>query len=421
MAGRRVHKVESQLLVDELQDALRRPFHPLNAFSTPSGGVRVLGYRVSTSWVQHRIFGLILPDPEPTDITEGTLLLEYPQARCYFIPDPTGNRLEMVEIQTWFRHRNDEDLTTVGPWIKGPIVSGVAATEILAPTLYYREMYLQILSYTPNGSAAVSLTFFAAGAAGMDAEVSVSMTIPGGMVVTQPTAASLNCTEASAAGILADTTDIEIATEKVATEVVVGDGLAVRQATAAKLNMTEASGATIAGRLVSGALSAAALLQQVYDAVIAQDGAVGKAMTAGAQLVDPAAWPADGAAGTARRLISNLKGMLVTTAGTLAYGEGDTVPQLRVQHRNHFGTARTTTGTAVDVPCVLRAISVTAFVAGDVLTIRDSGAAGTIRFVWAIDANGIIELGSGVFAVDVHFTFGAALDATITALFAPTA
>jgi len=49
-------------------------------------------------------------------------------------------------------------------------------------------MYLQILSYTANGSVATSLTFFAAGAAGMDAEVSVSMTIPGGMAVTQPVA-----------------------------------------------------------------------------------------------------------------------------------------------------------------------------------------------------------------------------------------
>lgn len=188
MAGRRAHNIESKLMMDELQDALRKPFHPLSAFSTPSGGVKVLGYRVGMSWISHRIFGLVIPDPAPTDVTEGTLLLEYPQARCYFIPDPTGNRLESVEIQTWFRHRNDEDLTTVGPWVKGPIVSGVAATEILAPTLYYREMYLQILSYTANGSVATSLTLFAAGAAGMDAEVSVSMTIPGGMAVTQPVA-----------------------------------------------------------------------------------------------------------------------------------------------------------------------------------------------------------------------------------------
>jgi hypothetical protein len=112
-------------------------------------------------------------------------------------------------------------------------------------------------------------------------------------------------------------------------------------------------------------------------------------------------------------------GGLKTSAASLAYGEGDTVPQLRVQEARTFGTALVATGTGVAVPCRLRCLSVTGLTVAGSVGIRDGGAGGTLRFTVPVTADGVIELGSGTFGTDVHITFVVPLAATVLPLYAP--
>jgi hypothetical protein len=113
-------------------------------------------------------------------------------------------------------------------------------------------------------------------------------------------------------------------------------------------------------------------------------------------------------------------GGIKNSPSSLSYGEGDTVPQLRVQHARQFGVALAATGTGVATPCRLWGLSVTGFAGAGTATIRDGGAGGTVRYAQPIAADGIIELGEGTFGTDVHVTYGAGLAGTITPLYSPT-
>jgi hypothetical protein len=97
--------------------------------------------------------------------------------------------------------------------------------------------------------------------------------------------------------------------------VAIPGAVTVVQPNAALLNNTEANSATIAGRLINGALSVSQMLQRLYDSIAAQDAnAPANALAAGVELVNPASLPADGIAGKVRRVLADLKGMLLTRA-----------------------------------------------------------------------------------------------------------
>ena len=91
---------------------------------------------------------------------------------------------------------------------------------------------------------------------------------------------------------------------------------------------------TRATETTAGSIKTAAEL--IDDAVIAQDGAAGKAMTAGAELRDIAALPADGAAGNARRLLASLKGILYTYDAYLGFGEDASRNVMRVEEQPSY-------------------------------------------------------------------------------------
>lgn len=222
-------------------------------------------------------------------------------------------------------------------------------------------------------------------------------------------ALSTRASEATLTTIDADTGAIKTATEKVATETGVGTGLLVRQPTAANFNTTEAS-----------ASATKTAVELIDDAVVAQDGAAAKAMTAGAELRDIAALPADGVAGSVRRLLASLKGILYTYPAYLSYGEGDTVPQLRTQHRGTYGTATAVSAQVVAVPCVLQKLLYSTTAGGQV-DVRDGGAAGAIKcsFLLPIGASSIAI--DAIHGTDVYYTFVAPLAGTLNAVYAPTA
>jgi hypothetical protein len=181
--------------------------------------------------------------------------------------------------------------------------------------------------------------------------------------------------------------DIKAYAKKIADEVTTGSGLLVRQPTAANFNCTEASAATIAGRLVNGADSAAALLntiagrlvdsgaitvgnllkkiadevtvgnglkvngavttsgtvieasasdiktavQLIDNPVVAQNGTASDAMTAGVELCDPTAPPANGTATKIRRMLANLAGMPLVYLAHNIEGEDSVAHRMRVE------------------------------------------------------------------------------------------
>lgn len=227
-------------------------------------------------------------------------------------------------------------------------------------------------------------------------------------------------------------TSIKTAVERVATEVAVGDGLNVRQATPAKLNVTEASAATIASRLLDGASSAASILSAIKtavelidDAVFTQDAAAGKGLATGAELVDPAALPADGVAGKVRRLIANLKGMLIVTLGTALSGEnGLTGSSGRIwtQVPGTGGTVLTDTGTLYAAGCrVLGFLVTTTTVATAEGTFKDGGAGGTDKAKHFFNALGTLYYPAFGLTVgtDLYFTKGTAWVGSIVAVVDP--
>ena len=105
------------------------------------------------------------------------------------------------------------------------------------------------------------------------------------------------------------------------------------EATAATL-ATEATAVTLGTEVTLAAVQTAAEL--IDDAVVAQDGAAGKAMTAGVELADIAALPADGVAGAIRRLLGSLKGILYTYEAYLGFAEDASRNVIRVEEQPSY-------------------------------------------------------------------------------------
>jgi hypothetical protein len=198
------------------------------------------------------------------------------------------------------------------------------------------------------------------------------------------------------------------------TKTVSGSVCAVTGAVTTSGTVTEASAADIK-----------TAVQLIDDPVVAQDGTAFKAMTAGAELVDPASLPADGVAGKVRRLIANLKGMLFVTMGTALSGEnGLTGSSGRIwcQVPGTGGTVLTDSGTLYASPCrVIGFIVTTSTAATAEGTFKDGGAGGTTKaghFFNVIGSVFVPAFGLTV-GTDLYFTKGTTWAGTIVAVVDP--
>lgn len=199
---------KSGFKIGDLTRSLSNPFHPVMPISSTSGLPQVVGYDVGLSWEPHRTkaLGPFVADAVPAATDRGGEFFSYPQARIYFSTDPTGNGLESLRVQIWYRHRPEDDLSTRGPWIKGPLLTMVAQTEEFITTSFYREVYAQCLTYTANGSAAVDLTVHLAPCAGVDPGFSSEINIEAGNIDVQIEAIPA-ATEIADSAIMAGTLD----------------------------------------------------------------------------------------------------------------------------------------------------------------------------------------------------------------------
>ncbi len=112
-------------------------------------------------------------------------------------------------------------------------------------------------------------------------------------------------------------------------------------------------------------------------------------------------------------------GGLKTSASSLHYGEGDTVPQLRVQQRGMYGTALAASGTTIAVPCNLTGVAYSVTVGG-VVDVRDGGAGGAIKMSYTLPVGaGLIPI-FAAHGTDVYLTYNAPLAGALCGIYAPT-
>jgi hypothetical protein len=141
-----------------------------------------------------------------------------------------------------------------------------------------------------------------------------------------------------------------------------------------------------------------------------QDAAPGSAISvAGAELVDPNSLPADGTAGDVRRLVSDLKGILLVRSATTLDAANDSVAVAKAPGAPAFAVSQVATSTSAAQALAARAtrrkVSVKNLDGSIVIYVgHDATVSSTTGYALAAGASVVLDTTAAVFAISASGT-----------------